>query len=244
MARAIPLQELTVFTQSNRPVRDFDYASGAAFVIHKPKGWTSFKVVAFLRKCLNLKKIGHAGTLDPMAEGVLILCCGRGTRTISQFQELKKVYTGEVTLGATTPSRDAETEIEEEAAWEHITREDLDEVLETHFSGEIMQVPPMYSALKHQGKPLYKLARKGQVVERKPRQVSIYKVEVLDFALPKVELRITCSKGTYIRSIAYDLGRYLDSLGYLSRLERNAIGSYTVEEALSIEDLNHIFLES
>jgi len=244
MARAIPLEELKVFTRSNPPGKDFDYASGAAFVVHKPKGWTSFKVVAVLRKCLNLKKIGHAGTLDPMAEGVLILCCGRGTRTISQFQELEKVYTGEVTLGATTPSRDAETAIEAEAPWEHITRVNLDRTLEKHFSGEIMQVPPMYSALKHQGKPLYKLARKGQVVERKPRQVSIYKVEVLNFTPPTVELRITCSKGTYIRSIAYDLGRYLNSLGYLSRLERDAIGPYTDEEALTIEDLNHIFLDS
>lgn len=242
MAKAIPIDELPIFSQNNPPDPSFDYSTGAAFLINKPKSWSSFKVVKHLRKCIDLRKIGHAGTLDPMATGLLILCCGKGTKSISQIQSQPKEYIGEVTFGAATPSHDAETEIEERAEFEHITHERIQEALDEKFSGQIIQIPPMYSALKHNGTPLYKLARKGKEVKRKPRQVIIYDTEILDFKNPKLQLYVKCSKGTYIRSIAYDLGKAVDSLAHLTMLKRVSIGDFRSEDALSIEELNTIFL--
>lgn len=244
MAKAIPLEQLPVFSATNFPDPSFDYASGAAFLVDKPKGWSSFDVVKLLRKCINLRKTGHAGTLDPMATGLLIVCCGKGTKSISQIQDQPKEYIGEVTFGASTSSHDAETAVEATAPYQHITRPMVEEVLDRQFSGQIIQVPPMYSALKHNGTPLYKLARKGVEVKRKPRQVIIYNHEVLEFDNPRLKLRIACSKGTYIRTIAYDLGRALKSLAHLSGLKRTAIGGFKSEDALTVEQLETAFLKS
>lgn len=243
MAKAIPLSELPVFSKENLPIRSFDYKAGAVFLVSKPKNWSSFDVVKHLRKCLDIRKIGHAGTLDPMATGLLVLCTGKATKSISQIQEQPKEYIGEVTFGASTPSLDAETEIEDTAGYDHIRRQKIEEVLEEQFSGQIIQVPPMYSALKHEGTPLYKLARKGKEVKRHPRQVIIYESRILHYENPRLKLYIKCSKGTYIRSLAFDLGKALDSLAYLSGLERVAIGDFTNSKALDIEDLEEIFLK-
>lgn len=242
MAKAIPLKELPTFSKSNLPNQSFDFAAGAAFLINKPPQWSSFDVVKHLRKCIDLRKIGHAGTLDPMATGLLVLCCGKGTKSISRIQSQPKTYIGEVTFGAATASHDAETEIEERADYRHIRKKQIQKVLDEQFSGQITQIPPMYSALKHEGTPLYKLARKGKEVKRKPRQIIIYSTEILSFENPTLELCVTCSKGTYIRSLACDLGKAVGSLAYLTRLERTAIGDYKSEDALSVEDLDHIFL--
>jgi tRNA pseudouridine55 synthase len=242
MAKAIPLSELPIFSKKNIPDSSFDFSAGSAFLITKPKMWSSFEVVKYLRKCLNIRKIGHAGTLDPMATGLLVLCCGKATKSISKIQEQPKEYIGDIRFGASTPSHDAETEIEERAEYNHITRELIEDALDESFSGQIIQVPPMYSALKHEGTPLYKLARKGKEVKRNPRQVIIYETRIMEFEQPDLRLYVKCSKGTYIRTIACDLGRALNSLAYLTGLNRTAIGEYRDEEALEIKDLEHIFL--
>ncbi|MDX1639024.1 MAG: tRNA pseudouridine(55) synthase TruB [Balneolaceae bacterium] len=238
MGRGIPRSELTFFDNVNLPAPGYDYASGAAFLVNKPQNWTSFDVVKYLRKAIGVKKVGHAGTLDPMATGLLIVCCGKATKTISQIQKLEKEYVAEVTFGAATPSYDAETEIEQEAPFEHITRQVVRNMLDEHFSGTIEQVPPMYSALKYGGKPLYELAREGKEVKRHARQVTIHETEILAFDLPTLRLRICCGKGTYIRSMAHDLGVCLNSLAYLSALERTRIGEYSNDNALTIEQLS------
>lgn len=243
MARAIPIDKLPVFSKNNLPDPAYDFSKGAAFLISKPKQWSSFDVVKYLRKCIDLRKIGHAGTLDPMATGLLILCTGKGTKSISEIQSQPKEYIGEVTFGASTPSHDAETEIDESAEYKHITKAMIEEALENRFSDQIIQTPPMYSALKHKGTPLYKLARKGIEVKRTPRQVIIYDTEILDFRNPKLELYVKCSKGTYIRTLAFDLGKALDSLAHLTKLNRTAIGDYKNEDALSIDELNAIFMD-
>ena len=242
MARGIPLSELTFFSESNPPDSTYDFNSGAAFLIDKPKGWTSFDVVKYLRRAIDVKKVGHAGTLDPMATGLLIVCCGKATKSIEQLQDLSKEYIAEITFGASTASYDAETAIEEEAPYEQITREWIEEVLAEHFSGTIEQVPPMYSALKYGGKPLYKLAREGKEVKRHARQITIHETEILKFDAPKLQLRIKCGKGAYIRSLAHDLAIYMESLAYLSALERTAIGGYSNTEALTIDELSNIEL--
>lgn len=242
MARGIPLSELTFFSKSNPPDPSYDYQSGAAFLTDKPKGWSSFDVVKYLRKAIDLRKVGHAGTLDPMATGLLIVCCGRATKSIEQIQKLHKEYVAEITFGASTASYDAETEVEKTAPYDHITQSDLAQVLEEYFSGTIEQVPPMYSALKYGGKPLYKLARQGKEVKRHARQITIYETNILKFDLPQVKLRVECGKGTYIRSLAHDLGTHLDSLAHLSALERTAIGPYSNNDALTIDELSEIEL--
>lgn len=242
MAKVIPLEELPIFTLSNPPDPNFDFAEGAGFLINKPIGWSSFQVVKFLRKCLDLRKIGHAGTLDPMATGLLILCCGKGTRTIFEFQEASKKYVGGIIFGSSTPSYDAETVPDERAAFDHLTKEKIQQAIDEHFSGQITQIPPMYSALKHEGKPLYKLARKGKEVKRKPRQVIIHKSKILECNLPRLKLYIHCSKGTYIRSIAHDLAKELQTAGHLISLKRTAIGDYSSEEAFSVDQFKKYFL--
>lgn len=244
MAKAIPLEKLPIFSLSNPPEPSFDYAEGAAFLINKPKGWSSFDVVKFLRKCIDLRKIGHAGTLDPMATGLLILCCGKGTRTVSEFQEASKKYVGEIIFGSSTPSHDAETTPDQRAPFDHLNKEKIQEAIGEHFSGQIVQIPPMYSALKHNGEPLYKLARKGKEVKRKPRQVIIHEATILECNLPRLELYIHCSKGTYIRSIADDLAKELQTAGHLIGLKRTAIGDYKSSEALSVDQLTKIFMDN
>lgn len=240
MAKALPLHEIPVFDTDNLPTKEFNFGTAGIVLVNKPKTWTSFDVVKYVRGRLRTKKVGHAGTLDPMATGLLILCSGRATKSISQIQDMPKTYIGEITFGGSTPSYDADSDISETAPVDHITLEKIQEALDLNFSGDILQVPPMYSALKRKGKRLYELARRGETVELEPRPVTIHNHQIISFEDNKLVVSITCSKGTYVRSIAYDLGKALDSLGYLSALERTAIGEFSSEKALSPEKIDEL----
>ena len=233
MAKALPLDTIPVFGLHNPPDPEFDFSAGAILLVNKPQDWTSFDAVKFLRGRVKTKKVGHAGTLDPMATGLLIVCTGKATKSISQLQDMKKEYIGEVSFGVSTPSYDAESEPDHSAPYDHISEDMLTNTLKNQFLGEIMQVPPMYSALKRDGKKLYELARRGKTVELEPRPISIFDIELLKFSMPKVQLKISCSKGTYIRSIANDLGLALNSRAHLSALERTSIGEYLNQNALT-----------
>ena len=206
------------------------YKNGQVLLIDKPLTWTSFQVVNKLRweirQRFNIKKIkvGHAGTLDPLATGLLIICTGKQTKQIDTYQGQVKEYTGTFTLGGTTPSYDLETEIDNTFPTAHITEELLHETTK-QFVGEIQQKPPIFSAIKKDGKRLYELARKGETTEIKERTVTVSSFEITKIKLPEVEFRIICSKGTYIRSIAFDYGKALNSGGYLSALRRTKIGN-------------------
>ncbi len=222
-----------------------DFLEGQTLLIDKPLGWTSFQAVNALkwaiRKRFNLKKfkIGHAGTLDPLATGLLIICTGKYTKRIPELQGQEKEYTGTFTIGATTPSYDLETEIDQIFATDHITDSLIKETTSS-FLGEIDQKPPIFSALKKDGKRLYEFAREGKEVEIKTRKVSISEFEITAIRMPEVDFRIVCSKGTYIRSLAYDFGKALKSGGHLTALKRTKIGSYNVNNAISPE----VFKES
>lgn len=224
------------------PLPRYDFLTGATILVDKPKGWTSFDVVNKVRyklkKKLQVKKIkvGHAGTLDPMATGLLVLCTGKATKKMADLQGLDKEYTGTLVLGATTPSFDAETEIEERFPTQHITPELLEQA-RRQFLGEIEQVPPMFSAIKVDGQPLYKKARQGETIKIDPRQVHIYAFEFTRIALPEVDFRVHCSKGTYIRSLAHDLGKAVRSGAYLTALRRTRVGHYRLEDAWDLEEL-------
>ncbi|TAJ11174.1 tRNA pseudouridine(55) synthase TruB [Marinilabiliaceae bacterium JC017] len=223
-----------------------DFIKGQVLLVNKPLTWTSFDIVNKIRSSLKYNlgikkiKVGHAGTLDPLATGLVIVCTGKATKQIDQFLGLDKTYVATVKFGGTTPSYDAETEIDGTFPYDHITREKLDDAISL-LSGEIEQVPPLFSAIKVNGRKAYDLARKGEKVTLKARKVMIFKVEVLSFDLPVVKLKIHCSKGTYIRSYAHDLGKALNSGGYLTALERTNIGEYQVEDALEIGDFEKIF---
>lgn len=218
-----------------------DLISGEIFCIDKPLGWTSFDAVKRLRGAIQRRlhvrkfKVGHAGTLDPLATGVLLVCTGRATRRIAELQEGMKEYVADITLGATTPSFDLETEIDARFPWEHITRQSVEEILPT-FTGRVMQVPPVFSAVKVDGKRAYSFARKGKEVELKAKPLEIRELEVLTFEPPLVRLRVLCSKGTYIRALARDFGAALGSGAHLSALRRTRVGNFTVENALSLPD--------
>ncbi|MBX2927378.1 MAG: tRNA pseudouridine(55) synthase TruB [Saprospiraceae bacterium] len=220
----------------------FDFLGGEMLLVNKPKGWTSFDVVNKirykLRQRLRVKniKVGHAGTLDPMATGLLIICTGKFTRRIDEYQNLPKIYTGTLTLGAVTPSYDAETEVEEYFPIEHIDAEKL-EAARLQFVGTIEQAPPMFSAIKVDGQPLYKRARKGEFIAVQPRTVHIERFDLTRVSLPQVSFTVHCSKGTYIRSLAYDFGKALQSGAYLSELCRTAIGPHRLEDAWEVEAL-------
>lgn len=214
---------------------------GRVLLIHKPLEWTSFDVVNKLRNLLKIKKIGHAGTLDPLATGLLIICVGKMTKKIEEFMGLEKEYTGTFVLGQTTPSHDLETELTEKKSIAHLTPEKIQAVCEL-FKGKFNQLPPMHSAIKIGGKRAYKLARKGKTVELAPREVEVKEFEITDIQLPEVYFRIVCSKGTYIRSIARDVGESLGVGAYLSQLCRTRIGDYRLDNALTIDQvtaLNH-----
>ena len=217
------------------------YKNGQVLLIDKPLTWTSFQVVNKLRweirQRFSIKKIkvGHAGTLDPLATGLLIICTGKQTKQIDTYQGQVKEYTGTFTLGGTTPSYDLETEIDNTFPTAHITEELLHETTK-QFIGEIQQKPPIFSAIKKDGKRLYELARKGETIEIKERTVTVSSFEITKIKLPEVEFRIICSKGTYIRSIAFDYGKALNSGGYLSALRRTKIGNFSVDDAFSVEE--------
>jgi tRNA pseudouridine55 synthase len=218
-----------------------DYKNGQVLLIDKPLTWTSFQVVNKLRweirQRFNIKKIkvGHAGTLDPLATGLLIICTGKQTKQIDSYQGQIKEYTGTFTVGGTTPSYDLETAVDETFATAHISKELLHKTTE-QFTGEIQQKPPIFSAIKKDGKRLYELARKGETTEIKERTVTVAKFEITKINLPEVEFRIICSKGTYIRSIAFDYGKALNSGAHLSALRRTKIGDFSVDNALSVEE--------
>ncbi len=218
-----------------------DYLEGQILLIDKPLTWTSFQAVNKLKfgliKELKLPKkfkIGHAGTLDPLASGLLIICTGKFTKRIEELQGQAKEYTGTITVGATTPSYDLETEINERFPTEHITEALIHETL-PQFIGEIDQKPPVFSAIKKDGKRLYESARAGIEVEIKTRKVTVSEFEITRIALPEIDFRIVCSKGTYIRSIAYDFGLALNSGGHLTALRRTKIGDYSVENGVEPE---------
>lgn len=209
----------------------------AALLVDKPGGMTSFGVVKKVRWALRVKKVGHAGTLDPMATGLLIVLVGRGaTRQQDRFMGLPKTYTGTVRLGQTTASYDADSPVEEERDASHVTDGEIEAALEA-FRGEIMQRPPIYSAIKRGGERLYKKARRGEDVEIEPRPTTIYSYEVTGRRGDDVDVRVECSKGTYIRSLAHDLGHALGVGGHLVALRREAIGPFRVDEAFGLEAL-------
>lgn len=226
----------------NDPRRKYDFKEGALLLVDKPKGWTSFDVVNKIRYTLKFKlgvkkiKVGHSGTLDPMATGLLIVCTGKATKKLEDLQNLTKVYTGTMTLGASTPSFDSETEIDATYPTNHITA-DLINYTRQQFLGDIEQVPPVFSAIKVDGEPLYKKARKGLVVEIKSRPVHIYQFDFERIEIPEVDFIVKCSKGTYIRSLAHDFGKALQSGAYLSSLCRTQIGDFKLNVAWKLEAL-------
>lgn len=214
----------------------FDFQEGEQLLINKPKNWTSFDVVRKIRYAIKVKKVGHAGTLDPLATGLIILCTGKKTKTIESLMGCDKEYTGEFFIGATTPSYDLETEVDETFPTEHINA-DLIHSAALSFIGDISQVPPAHSAIKVNGKRAYSLARAGKDPKLEPRKLKIYEFEILDIDLPTIKFRVKCSKGTYIRSLAYDFGKKLNSGGYLQELTRTKIGEHRLEDAYELEEL-------
>lgn len=235
------LQRDNIITKDHRPSQ-YDLAAGALILVDKPKDWTSFDVVNKIRHAirhhLQVKKfkVGHSGTLDPMATGLLLICIGKYTKLLHDLTAANKAYTGTIKLGATTPSYDAESDIDQEYAIDHIT-DDLILSEAKEFVGGYNQVPPIYSAIKMNGQALYKLARRGEAVELKPRSIMIHEFEIKEIDMPDVNFYCACGKGTYIRSLAYDLGANLDSGGYLTALNRVSIEEYQLNDALSIDQV-------
>ena len=223
-----------------------NYIEGHTLLINKPLRWTSFDVVKkirnTLRTALQIKKIkvGHAGTLDPLADGLLIVCTGKFTKRINEFQAQEKEYTAEFTLGATTPSFDLETEVNVTFDYNHITEDMLKTTAES-LTGNILQIPPIYSAIKQDGKRLYEHARKGEDVKIKERMVNVSKFEIIKVEMPKVHVRIVCSKGTYIRSLAQTFGKNLNSGAHLSQLTRTRIGKFELSQAIDIQEFIDYF---
>jgi tRNA pseudouridine55 synthase len=220
-----------------------DFIGGEVLYFNKPLDWTSFDLVNKFRYKLSGKlrvkkiKVGHAGTLDPKATGVLIVCTGKATRLIDDFQFQTKEYTATLKLGETTPSFDLEKEVDQTFPVDHITREKVEKVLSA-FVGTIQQVPPVFSACKIEGKRAYEMARKGHEVPLKAKTLVIDELELLDYALPVIKIRVVCSKGTYIRALARDIGQALDSGAHLIALERTRIGQVTLDQCMSVDDID------
>jgi tRNA pseudouridine55 synthase len=225
------------------------FLDGQILLIDKPYRWSSFQALNSvkwtLRKAFSLKKlkVGHAGTLDPLATGLLLICTGKSTKKIPDLQEMEKEYTGTFHLGATTPSYDLETEVDATYPTGHLTESTLREAA-GKFLGDVLQKPPVFSAIKKDGKRLYQYAREGKAVEIPTRKVHISEFELTRIAVPEVDFRVRCSKGTYIRSLAYDFGRALDCGAYLSVLKRTKIGPYNVNKAVSPDEFRDLFRES
>lgn len=221
------------------------FLEGELLLINKPIGWTSFQIVNKVRWLIksqyDLKKIkvGHAGTLDPLAEGLLIVCTGKWTKKIDEFQGQDKLYSGIFYLGATTPSFDLETEINSRQSIEHIDENILLEST-NKFIGDQFQIPPIYSAIKQNGKKLYEYARKGETIELKKRKINISEFKITKIELPKVHFKVKCGKGTYIRSLANDYGLELKSGAYLYKLKREGIGDFNIKDAISIDEFAKI----
>jgi len=221
-----------------------DFQNGQILLIDKPLNWTSFQAVNkmkwLLKSKLGLKKIkiGHAGTLDPLASGLLIVCTGKFTKRITELQGQEKEYTGTFYIGATTPSYDLETEIDQTFPTDHIN-EELIRISTSQFLGEIDQKPPIFSAIKKDGKRLYEHARAGETIEIASRKTTIHEFEITRIALPEVDFRVVCSKGTYIRSLAYDFGIALETGAHLTALRRTKIGDYSVKDAISPDEFEN-----
>ncbi len=219
-----------------------DFHSGETILIDKPIDWTSFDVVNKIRSATGVKKVGHAGTLDPKATGLLIICTGKKTKEISQFQDLEKTYSGTILLGVKSKSMDLETELIGSYDLSLIKDEDIHNASKS-FIGSIKQTPPMYSAIKHKGKSLYNIARKGKAINLEPREITVTRFNILNINLPYINFEITCSKGTYIRSIANDLGELLSCGAVLYSLRRTAIGNFSVDDALLISEFVQLIKE-
>ena len=231
--KAIPLSELPVVHKESDFIfsKDF-FLSGAVMLLDKPLEWSSFDVVRYVRNRIGIKKVGHAGTLDPLATGLLILCSGKATKSISQIQDQFKEYVATIKFGESTPSYDAALDADQTKPWEHIELEHVKEAIENEFSGTIEQVPPIYSAIQVKGERLYKKARRGETLELPPRQITIHSTEILSFDMPYCTVKIRCGKGTYIRSFAHDLGIVLDSRAHLTELRRTKTGEFSVDDAV------------
>lgn len=240
MAKSIiPLSDLPVIDKQNNQISNPEiFKRGVAILMDKPIHWSSFDLVRYIRRRIPAKKVGHAGTLDPLATGLLILCTGKATRTVSQIQALPKTYIAKIKFGASTPSYDAETKPDKMAEWSHISEEAVQKAIRNKFTGTISQVPPAYSAIRVKGQRLYKKARRGEDVELYPRQITIHSIEIEDFSPPEITVRVHCGKGTYIRSFAHDLGIELESLAHLTSLRRIDTGHFSVEKALTPEDFD------
>jgi tRNA pseudouridine55 synthase len=211
------------------------FAEGQVLLINKPLYWTSFDAVRKIRYLVKTKKVGHAGTLDPLATGLLIICTGKFTKKINEYMSQEKEYTGTITLGAVTPTYDLESEPVNHFSLENITSEMI-HAATIPFTGEIMQKPPAHSAIKQDGKRVYELARKGVDVKMEPRAVTIHEFSITKIEMPVVHFKVVCSTGTYIRSLANDLGAYLGCGGYLSSLCRTRIGELRIEQSQTIEE--------
>ncbi|MBR4849098.1 MAG: tRNA pseudouridine(55) synthase TruB [Bacteroidaceae bacterium] len=217
-----------------------DFVAGEIIPIFKPYTWTSFQIVSRVRYHLSRKygikrfKVGHAGTLDPLATGVLLLCTGKATKRIEEIQKQTKEYEAEIMLGATTPSYDMEHPVNATFPYEHITKEMVENTLQ-QFIGDIAQRPPLFSACKVDGKRAYDLARKGSEMQLEPKQIRIDNIELLEYDLPKIKIRVTCGKGTYIRSLARDIGEAMQSGAYLTALTRTRIGDYKITSCITPE---------
>ncbi len=212
------------------------YAEGQVLLIDKPLRWTSFDVIRKVRSLIRIRKVGHAGTLDPLATGLLIVCTGKFTRKINDYMAKEKEYTGTITIGATTPTFDLESEPENLQPYQYITTEQILN-LTREFTGELMQLPPVHSAIKQDGVRVYEMARKGLEVKMEPRKIFIHEFEITRIEVPLIYFRVVCATGTYIRSLANDFGAALGCGGYLSSLRRTRIGAYQVMNALLIEQL-------
>ena len=225
--------------------KTFRFLEGEVLLINKPLHWTSFQLVNKLRWLIKRKlgikkiKVGHAGTLDPLASGLMIICTGKKTKEISQHQAAEKEYIATLKLGATTPSYDGETEETYFYPTKHISKELIISVC-NRFIGEIEQLPPIFSAIKVKGKKLYQSARRGNKVEIKPRIIRINEIEIISMDLPYIKLRVSCSKGTYIRSLAHDLGKAMNTGAWLCELQRTKIGSETIKNAIDINDFQQM----
>lgn len=205
------------------------------FLIDKALNWTSFDVVNKIRRTMRCKKVGHAGTLDPLATGLVIICTGKATKQIESLMAVEKEYTGTIRLGETRPSQDMETEPDAFFDFSHVDETLVRQTAKT-FIGQQLQIPPMYSALKVGGKKLYELARKGKTTERQPRQIEIREFEIIRTEFPEIHFRVVVSKGTYIRTLAYDFGKKLGAGACLSSLRRTSVGNLKIEQALTIEE--------
>lgn len=229
---------ITKFTNLER----VDYRKGATLLVNKPLEWTSFDVVGKLRNLIRKRykiskiKVGHAGTLDPLATGLLIVCTGKHTKTINSLQGLNKSYRAEVKLGVVTNTFDKESEEMNPQDTSHLTDQQVIDVVQS-FKGESEQIPPMFSAIKKNGTPLYKLAREGMVVQREPRKINIEEIDIIKYQNPIIELQTTVSKGTYIRTLANDIGAKLGVGGYLYSLVRTSVGEFSVDDALDMDVL-------